>query len=129
MSSFDPLTPRIIRAAFRVHNILGPGYLEHIYRNALALELRKMGHRVLIEVPLRVDYEGNDVGRCDADLIVDDIVVVETKATEAIQPGHRLQLRAYLRTAGYEIGLVLNFGPMRVDVNRVEETRVRRRSG
>ena len=76
-----------------------------------------------------MDYEGCDVGICDADLIVDEAVVVETKAKEAILPGHRGQLRAYLRTAGYETGLVVNFGPVRVDVNRVVETPVRRRSG
>lgn len=129
MPDFDPLSRLIIGAAFRVHNTLGPGYLEHVCRNALALELRKMGHRVLVDAPLRVDYQGNDVGICDADLIVDETVVVETKAKEAILPGHRVQPRAYLRTAGYEIGLVINFGPVRVDVNRAVETRVRRRSG
>lgn len=117
------LTARIIGASFRAHNRLGPGFLEHVYRNALALELAGEGIRSIPEVPLGVKYNGLPVGSCFADLVVESIVVVEVKAQEAILPGHLLQLHAYLRCSGLETGLVINFGPKRVDVRRVAATK------
>ncbi|MBI2920811.1 MAG: GxxExxY protein [Planctomycetes bacterium] len=129
MFSFQDITSDIIRSAFRIHNSLGPGYLEHVYRNALALELKKLGRTVRIEVRLTVEHDGTPVGICKADLIVEEVVAVETKAQEALLPGHVTQLRAYLRSSPWETGLVLNFGPVRVEVKRVEETKLGRRSG
>ena len=121
--TFEHLTSRIIGAAFRIHNALGPGYLEHVYRNALALELEKEGFGVRIEVPIQVQYQGTVVSNCFADLIVERLVVVETKAKDALLPGHLSQLRAYLRSSGIEAGLALNFGPAKVDVKRADWSR------
>jgi GxxExxY protein len=129
MLAFEELTSRIIGAAFRVHNTLGPGHLEHVYRNALALVLRREGLHVQVEAVLDVHFDDVKVGWCEADLIVERIVVVETKAREGILPGHEARLGAYLRSSGHELGLLLNFGPVRVDVKRVVETRVGRRTG
>lgn len=117
------LTARIIGASFRVRRALGPGFLEHVYRNALQLELGDGGLRSRKEVGLPVMHNGRLVGECFADLVVEELVVVETKAVEAIRPGHLFQLHAYLRCSGLETGLVLNFGPTRVDVKRVAATR------
>ena len=129
MLPFERLTSRIIAASFRVHNSIGAGYLEHVYRNSLALEIAKEGLRCRTEVALRVKYGGINVGTCFADLIVEDTVVVETKAQEAILPGHLAQLRACLRCSGHEAGLVINFGPVRVNLRREDETPAARKSG
>ncbi|KAF0244935.1 MAG: hypothetical protein FD180_2085 [Planctomycetota bacterium] len=129
MNSFEPLSFRIIGAAYRVHNILGPGHLEHVYRNALAILLRQEGLKVEIESRLVVHFVGVVVGHCEADLLVEDQIVVETKAILAILPGHEVRLGAYLRSSGHEVGLLLNFGPVRVDVRRVVETREQSQSG
>ena len=129
MLPFEDLTSRIISAAFRVHNTLGPGHLEHVYRNALALVLKLEGLDVQIEVVLPVHWGNVQVGRCEADLIVEKIVVVETKTGVGILAGHEVRLGAYLRSSGHEIGLLLNFGPVRVEVKRVVETRMGRKTG
>jgi len=130
MPSFEPLSYRILGAAFRTHNALGPGHLENVYQNALAILLQREGMNVRSEVRLVVHFEGRPVGHCEADLIVDDQIVVETKAKDAILPAHEARLGAYLRCSGYQVGVVLNFGPVRVDIRRVDRTREeKKRSG
>jgi GxxExxY protein len=104
------LTNVIIGAMFEVHNVLGPGFLEGIYANALTAELRRRGVTVDRNVPFEVMYRGMSVGRYVADLVVDQKVIVETKVAKAIDPVHRAQLLNYLRASGLEVGLVVNFG-------------------
>ena len=105
------LTKLIIGAMFEVYNILGSGFLESVYANALAVELRLRGLRVERNVMFEIFYRGIPVGRYVADLIVESQVVVETKVARAIEAPHRAQLLNYLRATGLEVGLVLNFGP------------------
>jgi GxxExxY protein len=126
MLPHEPLTARIIGAAFHVYNVLGPGHLEHVYRNALALLLRREGLEVRTEVSVPVEFEGSGIGRCEADLMVEHIVVVETKAWRGIKPENETRLEAYLRSSGHELGLLLNFGPKRVEIKRIVETRIGR---
>ena len=123
------LTSQIIAASFRVHNALGPGHLEHVYQNALALVLRREGLHVQVESVIPVHFEGTLVGSCLADLIVEDLVVVETKATESILPGHESRLHAYLRSGRHATGLIVNFGPVRVEIRRVTLAAKKRSSG
>jgi len=104
------LTNAIIGAMFEVHNVLGSGFLERIYANALTIELQNRGVPVERNVPFEVMYRGMSVGRYVADLVVDQKVIVETKAAKAIDPVHRAQLLNYLRASGLEVGLVANFG-------------------
>jgi GxxExxY protein len=104
------LTDAVIGAMFRVHSALGAGFLESVYANALALEVRRRGIAVERNVPFQVLYDGVVVGRYVADLVVDRRVVVETKVAKAIDAAHRAQVRNYLRASGLEVGLVLNFG-------------------
>ncbi|MEK7467744.1 MAG: GxxExxY protein [Planctomycetota bacterium] len=87
-------------SAFYVHNVLGPGHLEHVPQNALVIVLRREGLQVRDGVNVPVDFEGFDVGRCEADLIVEHVVVVENKATLGIRPGHETRLGAYLNCSG-----------------------------
>src|SRR6185503_15811181 len=101
------LSSEVISAAFAVHNTIRPGHLEHVYQNALAVELANRGIRSTVESRLDIKYAGVVVGFCEADLIVERTLVVETKALDAILPGHLCRLRAYLRRSGYQLGLVL----------------------
>lgn len=104
------LTKSIIGAMFEVYNVLGSGFLEAVYANALTVALRKRGVPVARHVGYEVMYYGVSVGRYVADLVVDGRVIVETKVAKAIVPVHRAQLLNYLRASGLEVGLVINFG-------------------
>lgn len=105
------LTEAIIQAFYRVYNNLGYGFLEKVYRNAMAIELRRMGLNVVTEAPITVYYEGEVVGEYFADLLVEDAVIVELKAVEKLTQEHEAQLLNYLKATQYEVGLLLNFGP------------------
>lgn len=107
----NEITGEIIDAAIKVHTVLGPGLLESVYMAALAAELRKRGYKVEREVPIRVDWEGEDLGvGFRADMLVEDLVLVEGKTVEENLRLHRRQLRSYVRLAKKNIGLLLNFG-------------------
>jgi GxxExxY protein len=107
----DDLTHVIIGCAYKVHNILGSGFLEKVYENALRIELEKLGHRVKQQEPIKVNYQGQLVGEYYADLWVDEAVVIELKAVQALAKIHEVQLVNYLSATGIDTGLVLNFGP------------------
>jgi GxxExxY protein len=103
------LTEKIIGAAYEVHNKLGGGFVEKVYENALAAELRKRGHAVQQQKPMTVEYEGESVGEFAADMIVDETVLVEIKAVKALTNEYELKLIHYLKTSRIEVGLLLNF--------------------
>jgi GxxExxY protein len=105
------ITELIIKAFYKVYNTLGYGFLEKVYRNALAIELRKLGLEVSPEARILVYYEGEVVGEYFADLLVASVVLVELKAVEKLMKGHEAQLINYLKATPYEVGLLLNFGP------------------
>ena len=115
----DDVTNRIIGAAFEVSNILGAGFLEVVYRKALAKELKLRGLDARQEVPFRVVYKGDEVGTYFADLIVENQVVVELKALEVLSPSHVGQVLNYLRASGLKVGLLFNFGRPKVEFRRV----------
>lgn len=109
--SVNEITGIIVDAAIKVHGALGPGLLEGVYLAVLAIELRKRGLQVELEVPIRLEWEGQEVGvALRADMIVEDAVIVEGKATEENARVHLRQLRTYVRLAKLKIGLLLNFG-------------------
>lgn len=107
----EPLTQSVIGAFFEVYNILGFGFLEHIYILALERELRARGHRVDREVPVPIYYKGNVLGGCRIDMLVDDSLIVETKSTIVLPPAAKRQLYNYLKATAIEVGLLLHFGP------------------
>jgi GxxExxY protein len=111
MMLHEEITSQIIAAFYAVYNKLGYGFLEKVYENALILELRKAGLKVLQQVPIEVCYDGQPVGEYFADLLVEDKVILEVKATEALIKAHENQLVNYLKATRLELGLVLNFGP------------------
>ncbi|MFY9621083.1 MAG: GxxExxY protein [Pyrinomonadaceae bacterium] len=106
----DDLTQKIIGCAYKVHNTLGCGFLEKVYENALRIELEKLGLRVKQQEPINVLYDGTVIGNFYADLWVDERVVIELKAVQAIAKEHELQLVNYLTATLVEVGLLLNFG-------------------
>ncbi|MFN8300276.1 MAG: GxxExxY protein [Chitinophagales bacterium] len=104
------VTEAIIQAYYKVYNTLGYGFLEKVYENALVVELKQMGWKVQAQQPVNVSYKGEEVGVYFADLLVNDCVIVELKAAEAIGEDHEAQLLNYLRATKIEVGLLLNFG-------------------
>ncbi len=100
----------IVDAAFAVHSALGPGLLESAYEACLLYELRKRGLTVETQVPLPIVYESVqlEIGY-RIDLLVENTIVIELKACEAIAPVHRIQLLSYLKLSGKPLGLLLNF--------------------
>ena len=105
------LTEQIIQAFYAVYRTLGYGFLEKVYENALAIELRKMGLAVVQQAEIEVYYAGVLVGKYYADLLVADAVIVEIKAVRELLKIHQAQLLNYLKATPYEVGLLLNFGP------------------
>jgi len=106
----DDLTQKIIGCAYKVHNMLGMGFLEKVYENAMVIELTKQGISVKQQAPITVLYEGKIVGQFQADLWVANRVIVELKAVETLHKKHEVQLVNYLNASEVEIGLLLNFG-------------------
>jgi len=116
------LTESIINAFYHVYKTLGYGFLEKVGTNALVHELRKRGYTVKTKVPLKVYYDGVVVGEYEADLIVNELIIVEIKAVEALAPEHEAQLLNYLRATNIEVGLLLNFGPKPQVKQKIYET-------
>lgn len=106
------LTEKIIGAFYDVYNGLGYGFLEKVYENAFAIELKHNGHKVEQQMRIQVRYRGEVIGDYYADLIVDDTVIVELKASSKLLPQYEAQLLNYLKATPYEVGLLFNFGPM-----------------
>ena len=104
------LTQKIIGVFFEVYNELGPGFLEAVYRNAMCIALKKAGLSVEAEAPVNVMFRGEVVGEYRADILVNEVVVLELKTARAIDRIHQAQLMNYLRATRIEVGLLLNFG-------------------
>ena len=100
----------VIGAAMRVHSHFGPGFLEEVYKNALLHELRKVGLHCEKEVGIDVMYDGIRVGCYQADIIVDNRLILELKAVSTLVAKHEAQIVNYLSATGIDDGLLLNFG-------------------
>src|SRR5207244_3801461 len=108
---YEALTYSIVGAFFEVYNTLGFGFREHLYVMALERELLARGHRVARETAVRVIYKRQELGTERLDMIVDDVVVVETKSTEVLHKAASRQVYSYLRATNLKVGLLLHFGP------------------
>lgn len=104
------ITELIIKAYYKVFNTLGFGFLEKVYENALAIELKRMDLQIEIQKPIKVYYEEEQVGFYVADIIVNNCVIIEVKAAESLCEEHEAQLLNYLKAIEIEVGLLLNFG-------------------
>jgi GxxExxY protein len=104
------LTEKIIKAAFTVHNRLGPSFLEKVYENALTKELQGMGIKAEQQKQMRVNYGGEPIGDFFVDMLVEDKVIVELKAVTTLEKSFEEKLLHYLKVSGVEVGLLINFG-------------------
>ena len=118
----EDLTGSVIGAFFEVYNVLGYGFLEHLYVAALERELLARGHVVARELSVAVTYKGAPIGWQRLDLVVDERLVVEVKSTRILHPAATRQLYNYLHATRLRIGLLLHFGP-EPQVHRVERRR------
>jgi len=113
------ITEKIIGCSYTVSNALGCGFLEKVYENSLAHELRKAGLKVLQQYPIKVFYDNILVGEYIADLFVENSVVVEIKTNKGLEESQISQCLNYLKATGNKIGLLINFGKPKVEIKRV----------
>jgi GxxExxY protein len=106
----EELTSLIIGAAYEVHNLLGSGFLEKVYKKAMIVELETIGLRANSEHPITVYYKEKVIGEYFADIFVENKVIVELKAVENVLPIHEVQLVNYLQATKIDVGLIINFG-------------------
>lgn len=107
---YSDITEKILRAFFNVYNRLGYGFIEKVYENAMLIELIKLNLNAVKQSPAKIYYDNVLVGDYFADIVVEDKVIVELKAVEALCTEHEVQLVNYLKATEIEVGLLLNFG-------------------
>ena len=108
-SELNLLANKVIGAAIEVHRLLGPGYLESVYEEALCVELQQQKIAFVRQSPIAVNYKGVKVGEGRLDLLVENRLIVELKAVEALAPIHRAQVISYLKATKLQLGLLINF--------------------
>lgn len=115
----DQITEKIIGCCYTVSTALGTGFLEKVYENALTHELRKSGLEVVQQYPVKVIYDGKEVGDYIADIFVENSVLVELKAVKALDNVHRAQCLNYLKATGMTVCLLVNFGAPKIEIKRI----------
>jgi GxxExxY protein len=115
----NDLSRHVIGCAFTVLNTLGAGFLEKVYENALAIELRSVGLAVTQQSGIKVEYRGLLVGEYVVDLLVENALLVELKAAKALDETHHMQCINYLKATGLPLCLLLNFGKPRLEIKRL----------
>jgi len=119
---YSDLTDRIIGCAVKVHKTLGPGFLESVYENALAIELRSAGIPFERQLEIKLSYAGEVVGVHRLDMLADDKVVVELKAKDQVAEADKATTLSYLKATHKSLALILNFGKPRIEVKRLVNT-------
>jgi len=117
--AYEEITGAVLRRAFDISSGLGCGFLEKVYENAMAVGLRSDGLRVAQQVPVHVQYLGQTVGDYVADMIVENAVLVEIKATDQHNPVYVAQTLNYLKATGLDVGLLINFGRPKLAYKRL----------
>ena len=117
--NINDITYKINGAIFEVSRILGPGFLEKVYENALLVELNERGMAAKSQVQISVHYKDNTVGKYVADILVENKVIIEIKTVEKLVPIHKAQLLNYLKATGLNIGIIVNFKSTKAEIDRV----------
>ena len=115
----NELTYAINGAVFEVNKVLGAGFLEKVYENALLLELKSRGLKANSQVPIKVYYKDEVVGEYTADILVEEDVIIELKTVERLDKIHEAQLLNYLRATGIKVGILVNFKHVKAEVKRM----------
>jgi len=117
--NINAVTFAINGAVFEVNRVLGPGFLEKVYENALLIELKKRGIKAESQVLIKVCYKENVVGEYIADTLVEGKVIVELKTVETIDKIHEAQLLNYLKATGMRVGILVNFKRPKAEIKRM----------
>lgn len=117
----EDITHSILSACFEVINELGAGFLDSVHEKALLIALHQKGLKAIAQAPIEVSFRGQNVGQFFADLLVEDLVVVEIKAISVLAPEHKAQLINYLKATGFEVGLLVNFGNPKLEYRRLHK--------
>ncbi|MGA2716893.1 MAG: GxxExxY protein [Bryobacteraceae bacterium] len=115
----DSLTERVLGAVFEVSNTLGAGFIEKVYERALLRELGLRGIRATTQASLVITYKGHNIGEYFADIIVEDVLMVELKCVERLANEHTAQCLNYLRASGRTLCLLVNFQKPKVEWKRI----------
>ena len=115
----NDITYKINGAIFEVNKILGSGFLEKVYENALLIELKSQGLKADKQVPIKVSYKDNLVGEYFADILVEKQVIIELKTVEKLTNNHEAQLLNYLKATGIKVGILVNFKQTRAEIKRM----------
>ena len=116
---FEKLSNKIIGAAIEVHRVLGPGFLENIYEQALKIEFSGQNLRCDSQKEIKIKYNGIEIGQHRLDMLVENVIIIELKAVKEFADIHFAQLRSYLKATGLKVGLLLNFGKPTLDIKRI----------
>lgn len=116
---FESLSKKVIGAAIEVHKELGPGFLESIYEEALKVQLSEENIKCESQKEIKIMYHGAEVGSHRLDLVIENQIIVELKATKDLTDIHFAQLRSYLKATGLKVGLLLNFSKPTLEIKRV----------
>ncbi len=117
--NINDVTYKINGAIFEVNRVLGSGFMEKVYENALLIELRKLDLRAENQVPVDVTYKGQNVGEYVVDILIEDKVIVELKAVEKLTKLHEAQLLNYLKATDIKVGLLVNFHGKKANIKRM----------
>lgn len=115
----NDITYAINGAIFEVNKVLGPGFLEKVYENALLHELKNRRLKAVCQAPITVNYKGQCVGEFFADILVENRVIIELKTVEKIEKIHEAQLLNYLKATGIQVGLLVNFRHPKAEIKRL----------
>jgi len=115
---YEELTYKIRGAIFEVYNVLGPGFKELIYNNALREEFNKRGVKYIEKRRIKISYKGKNIGTYEPDFVIEDKVVIEIKALDIMPRIFEKQLYSYLKATKYKIGILVNFGSEKLDIIR-----------
>lgn len=119
----EDLTYRIIGILFKVHSSLGCGFTEKIYQRAIEIEMKKSDLLVETEKEIDVTYDGHTIGKCRLDMVVENKVILELKATDRLPKVFREQLISQLKASSYEVGLLVNFGAPKLQYARLARSK------
>ena len=120
---YNDITDKIIRAAMKVHATLGNGFQELIYQRALEIEMKKQSLSFQREFEMKIYYEGVEIGERRVDFFVENKIMVELKALIQLENVHLVQAKNYLEAYNVEVGLLLNFGSISLQVKRLQNNK------
>ncbi|MDY6932946.1 MAG: GxxExxY protein [Spirochaetota bacterium] len=116
----DKLTELIIKSVIKVHNTLGPGFLESIYTKALLIELNNCNITAENEKEVIISYQDEQIGCPRLDILVENRIIIELKTVENFSKSHYAQIRSYLKATGLKVGILVNFAKEGADFRRIE---------